>query len=288
MSDVKTCLDKTGVAITKEISEAVELLTSCPDVLAISVRELRNAVASWGSTHDDGETLQALKLWNERGLFFKRRVEVAREMIAIRKALARRWRTGSHEESEAAIRRAEISGDSLALILASHQATIDRFSRLANIEDVKWGESVLERCYDAEEQLVESKIAAGRIPSLAMQRTLNEFSRNLHPTAIEEGEHDFSSFARLCSDIYASLCEHSNRKFGVTEPMVLLGREALLNSAAEATEITKDFANRYDGFEGDAVGSRHFDVVDKIFAVDVIHAVYNAMEGSRDPNTALN
>ena len=59
MSDLKTCLDDTGLLIVRELYSACEMLGADPGLLAV--------IGSWGDTLDDAEVLKMIKSWNEMG-----------------------------------------------------------------------------------------------------------------------------------------------------------------------------------------------------------------------------
>lgn len=62
MAELKTCLDKTGNLIVRELYKAAERLDGSPCLLA--------AIGSWGDTLDDSDVLEALKSYNETGECF--------------------------------------------------------------------------------------------------------------------------------------------------------------------------------------------------------------------------
>jgi hypothetical protein len=55
VSQIVTCLDSTGLRITREIYRALEALGADPGLLA--------SVGSWGDTLDDAEILEMLQAW---------------------------------------------------------------------------------------------------------------------------------------------------------------------------------------------------------------------------------
>lgn len=64
----KTCLDKTGLAIIRELYKAVNSVT--PD------HGLLSCIGSWGDTLDDAGILDMLKSYNEMGEPFHPTVSV--------------------------------------------------------------------------------------------------------------------------------------------------------------------------------------------------------------------
>lgn len=59
MSKLVTCLDATGLEITKELYRALETLGADPGLLG--------CIGSWGDTLDDMDVLACIHSWNEMG-----------------------------------------------------------------------------------------------------------------------------------------------------------------------------------------------------------------------------
>ena len=59
---LKTCLDDTGLAITRELYKAIDSLTKDPCLLGV--------IGSWGDCLNDDDVLDGLRRWNEMGECF--------------------------------------------------------------------------------------------------------------------------------------------------------------------------------------------------------------------------